>query len=103
MSARRRASAAPSLFAEPEPVAPPVAAPARPVAKAAVIFAPTPRAERVEAVFDQLQHLPVVHVAAVRRRVEAELTALEDRPFQTAMRDLIVTARRRPGSEVKRG
>lgn len=55
MSARRRSSAAPSLFAEPEPVAPPVAAPARPVARAPVIFAPTPRAERVEAVAGYLE------------------------------------------------
>ena len=52
---RRRSSASPSLFVEPEPVAPPVAAPARPVAKARVIFAPTPRADRVEAVPGHLE------------------------------------------------
>lgn len=46
---RRRSSAAQSLFAEPAPVAPPPAA-ERPPPRPPVVFAPTPRAERVEAV-----------------------------------------------------
>lgn len=46
---RRRPTAAPSLFAEPAPVAPPPVA-ERPTPRAPVVFAPTPPAERIEAV-----------------------------------------------------